>query len=108
MPASMPRDTVYRYSVYAVDELGNRSETVYTIGEYFIGPELELERGIYTATNNSTYTLKGQTEPGATVTVNGASADVDAEGVFSYDLTLIEGSNITVAATDGTVPYQQR
>jgi fibronectin type 3 domain-containing protein len=103
------RDTVYRYSVYAVDELGNRSETVYTIGEYFIGPELELERGIYTATNNSTYTLKGQTEPGATVTVNGASADVDAEGVFSYDLTLIEGSNIiTVAATDGTGTHTKK
>lgn len=71
------RDTVYRYSIYAVDEMGNKGETVYVIGEYFLGPELQLERGLYTVTNNSTYTLEGRTEPGATVTVNGASAVLD-------------------------------
>ena len=95
------RDTVYRYMLYAIDEMGNESERVYTFGEHYQGPGLELEGGPLLVTNNGTYSLTGQTEPGATVTVNGSAATVDAEGKFSHIITLSEGTNtITVAATN--------
>ena len=57
-------------------------------GASFFTPEKQIE-------------IKGETEPEATVTVNGRFVIVDSEGKFNYPLTLSEGENrIKITATD--------
>jgi hypothetical protein len=51
--------------------------------------------------NTAEVVVKGTTNPDAVVTVNGAVADVDADGRFSVTVTLEEGPNlIEVYASD--------
>lgn len=51
--------------------------------------------------NTAEIVVKGETNPDAVVTVNGAVADVDADGKFSVTVTLEEGPNlIEVFASD--------
>ena len=56
-------------------------------------------------------TVSGESEPGAKVTVNGAPAEVDANGAFSAALDAAPGDNlVTVVATDpaGNETKQER
>ena len=54
-------------------------------------------------TNQSTITVTGKTESGATVTINGVAATTKGDGSFSGSVKLVEGKNvITVIATDGS------
>jgi uncharacterized protein YheU (UPF0270 family) len=51
--------------------------------------------------DSSTVTVTGQSEPGATVSINGVVAAVEPDGSFACSLALIEGENtITATATD--------
>jgi predicted heme/steroid binding protein len=65
-------------------------------------PSLAVTSPAYALTRTALTTVSGTTEPGATVTVNGASTIVNATtGRFSHDIVLAEGANnITVVATD--------
>ena len=52
-------------------------------------------------TETQAVTVAGSTEPGADLTINGASALVASNGSFSLVITLVEGANvINVTATD--------
>jgi hypothetical protein len=54
-----------------------------------------------TETDAPTITVSGETEPGATLVVNGIMVAVSMDGSFSFELALLEGSNeITAVATD--------
>jgi len=49
----------------------------------------------------STLTVVGETTPDAVVNINGRSVEVDADGVFSADVDLVEGINfIEIVASD--------
>jgi predicted nucleic acid-binding Zn-ribbon protein len=47
-------------------------------------------------TADAALTVEGLTEPGATVTVAGVPATVEADGAWSADITLLEGANVVV------------
>ncbi|MCL4808923.1 MAG: hypothetical protein KJ062_14235, partial [Thermoanaerobaculia bacterium] len=65
-----------------------------------VPPDLVLSRPQVSGT---LVILSGRTEPGATVTVNGEPADVDASGAFKKVISMSrEGVNVlTVRAADG-------
>ena len=67
-----------------------------------MAPSLSVTSPNYGLTGTALTNVSGTTEPGATVTVNGASAAVNATtGRFSHDIVLAEGANtITVVARD--------
>ena len=63
-------------------------------------PRLIFRVGLDIYTNESQYTLRGVTEPGATVTVNGSDVVVSPEGEFSYDTELqADEQTLRVVAT---------
>ncbi|MCU0852201.1 MAG: S8 family serine peptidase [Thermoplasmata archaeon] len=47
-------------------------------------------------TADSALTVEGLTEPGASVTVAGVPASVEADGAWSADIVLLEGANVVV------------
>lgn len=51
-------------------------------------------------TNKSLFTFKGYTSPGATLTVNGKTIQVTADGTFTARVTLVEGSNFIVVKSE--------
>ncbi|HOO96210.1 MAG TPA: stalk domain-containing protein [Caldisericia bacterium] len=66
-------------------------------------PELLIDDGIPTLTNNKNFRISGTTEPGAKVTVNNEKATVSESGRFTYDVVLAEGENaINVKAEDAS------
>jgi len=85
--------------VKAVDESGNESErsTAYTVIQDVTPPEYEItspekKESNYESTGQN-YTIKGKTEPEATVTVNGQHAIVTQTGDFSTVIRLNIGGN---------------
>ena len=49
----------------------------------------------------STVSVEGETTPDAVLSVNGESVEVDADGMFSVDVELVEGINfIEIVASD--------
>jgi hypothetical protein len=59
-------------------------------------------------TSHNPVSVSGQTEPKATLTVNGANVAVDAEGYFSANVTLVQGDNVvTAVATNQSGPQRQ-
>ena len=60
----------------------------------------EPEDGLIT--NQSLLIIKGVTDPGAEVTIDGESVDVEVDGSFNHTYELSEGENtIVVVASDG-------
>ncbi|MDD4664003.1 MAG: stalk domain-containing protein [Caldisericia bacterium] len=57
-------------------------------------------------TNQKELTLKGQTEPMASVKINGEEAEVDADGLFEFSITLQEGKNEIPYETADDIPNQ--
>lgn len=57
-------------------------------------------------TNQKELLLKGQTEPMAIVKINGQEAEVDAEGLFEFSITLQEGKNEISYETADDIPNQ--
>jgi len=55
---------------------------------------IEPENGVESLTYEEEFTIVGQTDPDLTVYVNDEEVDVDGEGEFEYDTTLIEGQNV--------------
>lgn len=51
-------------------------------------------------TNKTVFLLKGSTNPGATVNVNGKPAQVTTDGAFSAKVTLAEGSNFILIKSE--------
>ena len=87
---------------FASDRAGNTNSTSWTIYLDITPPTLTLagpKDGLLT--NQSGVPVSGNTEAGATVTVNGQPVAVQPDGSFSMVLNLTAGTNlITVAATD--------
>ena len=107
---SVSLEKPYRYRVRARDAAGNYgpySEWLNT--ELFNGPEIDFEQGVTVFTNNSAYTLRGTTEPGALVTVNGTSVNVGSAGSFEYSAVLNQSeTTFTVTAAREGVSHTKR
>ena len=90
-------DGTYEVEYYAKDVAGN-TEELRTITEFLVDAtpptfsDLDPPVTPY-VTTEETYTIKGRTEPGATVTVNDATVTVGADGTFSHDVLLELGDN---------------
>jgi hypothetical protein len=64
-------------------------------------PSLSLDASMPNSTEETLLSLRGNTEPNCTVTVNGVRISVDAQGTFVKNFLLNEGSNsIIVLSTD--------
>lgn len=89
-------------TVESSDAVGNTNTVVRTVTKDTQPPLVTLSAPADNLlTNSKTVSVSGTTEAGASVTVNGNSLSVDAQGAFNTTLTLSEGSNtITVVARD--------
>jgi hypothetical protein len=62
-----------------------------------VAPVISFEKDSYNADGNGAYTVKGTTEPGATVVINSKSIIADDNGAFKYSSNL--GKNLTKLVT---------
>jgi len=95
-PAAMSSDDAASFSDLD-DSLGATLEIIQPVGD--------LE------TNTSPITIKGQTDPGGTVTVNGQTVIADQAGIFTVNIDLEEGVNhikIDAANKKGKVTTKTR
>ncbi len=95
-------DGTHSISVVSTDAAGNSASATVDIIVDTVAPTISLSSPSSGSTVQiATVTVTGITEPGAAVTVNGLAPVVDANGAFSFNLGLTEGSNtITATATD--------
>lgn len=94
-------DGTHDFLVVATDIEGNANQTIATITVDTVAPLLALASPTSRLTNNPQVTVAGNTEPDATVTVDGAPVTVDPMGAFSLDITLPDGDHaLVVVATD--------
>jgi hypothetical protein len=85
----------------ATDAAGNTATATLTVTVDTLAPALSVTSPAYDLTNVATATVAGDTDVGATVTVNGNAVTVGPTGSFSTSITLAAGENtITVVATD--------
>ncbi len=87
---------------YAVDHFGNKEKTVHslTFKVDTVPPEITIISPVNSIIQGSTATLKGKTEKGASVTINGVPIPVKQDGSFE---TVISGKGekvFDIAATD--------
>ncbi|MGQ9583107.1 MAG: right-handed parallel beta-helix repeat-containing protein [Thermoplasmatota archaeon] len=91
-----------RITVRAVDRATNVGEANATVELDQVPPALSIsspQSGL--RTQSAKIMVRGYTEAGASVTVNGAAAQMDATGKFACELSLLEGDNsIVVTAVD--------
>lgn len=76
------------------DEYERASETWFEENPDPRSPSLRPDVDSGDTTTNASFTVTGSTEPWNTVTVNGESVDVDADGDFSTRVTLRPGENL--------------
>jgi len=92
-------------NISATDLAGNSSQKTLTVYLDTTPPNLTIVKPVmFQQVSKLPLIIEGITEKGAKVTINGDSADVREDGVFSYPLkTLSEGqiAVIEVVATDG-------
>ncbi|MEM2869204.1 MAG: hypothetical protein QW379_02120 [Thermoplasmata archaeon] len=101
-PADHSGDGCYTIEFYSVDNVGNSEVAKSVVVRIDTVCELVLDAKSGMKLKSTRYTLSGRTEPGGSVTVNGARASVNTDGSFSVELKLREGRNkISVKATDG-------
>ncbi len=90
------------YHLFARDRAGNTNSLTWTLNLDITPPILTLTSppdGLLT--RQSSVSVRGVTEPGARLTINGDVAAVAEDGGFSLELSLVSGANqITVAAED--------
>ena len=89
-------------TVKAVDRAGNFAYANRTVVLDQIPPVLLITQpGSGSRTSNSRIMVRGSTDPGGTVTVNGIRAQMDDTGRFGAEISLSEGENsIVVTAVD--------
>lgn len=82
----------------------SENSNILTINYLKNNPTLNIEYpkdGISLTGGNTAITIKGKTDSGNTVSVNGYKAIIKNDGNFTYDLTLISGENkIKIISTD--------
>lgn len=87
----------------AVDAAGNSSRATKAITVTFdaTAPRLSLSVELPATTDKNSVTIKGRTEAGSEVTINGRSVILADDNSFDTSLNLTKGSNtITIIATD--------
>ena len=106
-PATALKDGKHTISITATDNDGNTSAaktSTFTVDT--VPPTLSITAPAdKLITNKSTVTVTGKTDDvtskPVTVTINGTAVTVEADGTFSKDVTLVNGSNtITIIAKD--------
>ncbi len=100
-PISVP-DGVHTLYCYAVDNENNKSDIV---SKKFKVDTIPPKLTILSPKNNEVLNthncvIKGKTEKGATVTVNGKSVDVLPDGSFTYSQNISEKTAFVIKATD--------
>jgi len=86
--------------IKAVDPAGNAAFANRTVVLDQTPPPLTVTQPSAGArTSEVRLTVKGSTDPGCTVTINGEPAAVDRKGKFSKDVTLEEGDNTLVVTS---------
>ena len=82
----------------------SENSNILTINYLKNNPTLNIEYpkdGISLSGGNTAITIKGKTDSGNTVSVNGYKAIIKSDGNFTYDLTLTSGENkIKIVSTD--------
>jgi len=82
----------------------SENSNILTINYLKNNPTLNIEYpkdGISLSGGNTAITIKGKTDSGNTVSVNGYKAIIKSDGNFTYDLTLTSGENkIKIISTD--------
>jgi hypothetical protein len=93
----MALEGIHTLSYYAIDSLGSRSATgTLTIAVDTTPPVIAVLEPQNGATlNGQTFAVRGTTDVGSAVTVNGLSAVVDATGAFNHTVT-IPGTTATI------------
>ncbi len=113
-PTAAP--TTYTITWYSVDAAGNSEASVLSLAERTLTLKVDTQDPappVITAfapalTNQTTATVTGTTEPGASVDIfrNGAyraSVTADGAGAFTYQATLLEGNNAFTARAARTL-----
>jgi MYXO-CTERM domain-containing protein len=86
-----------------VDEAGNAAPTlIYRVTLDTTSPEIVVPgSGSPVETKDRTYLIKGRVEVGSTLTVDGGTVKVNADGTFATKVDLVKGENVfTLEATD--------
>lgn len=91
--ASAEAKLLERQVPYTVTPPGGAAEQGTVAARLGIAPLRMETPSIRSITTGAHVAVQGQTLPGAAVTVNGASAPVDAHGVFGIQIALSEGDN---------------
>jgi fibronectin type 3 domain-containing protein len=100
---SASENTVYEYRLFPYDVVGNVGEPAIAKGSFYTGPELIVEGDQNAYSSQTAYTIKGRTNPGAALTVNGAAVTIDGEGRFEYPVTLTDAeTSFTITAADSS------
>ena len=93
---------VNEVTVRVTDATGNLQEKTRTVWVDTTSPALELVGKYPHATPDAFMTVRGRTEPGTIVIVNGLYTQVEDDGTFSRTVLLSSGTNIIyVVAEDG-------
>jgi hypothetical protein len=91
------------FRIHATDRAGNSNETFLSLTLDTLPPAITVDEpqdGFLT--NNPVLAIRGTTEPGALLSVDGVNASVAASGAFLEAVQLANGNNtITLAAQDG-------
>lgn len=97
-----------RIRVIAVDEFGNIGTKEIVV--IYTPPTLKLDIDpVPTFVNKPKLLISGKTDVGARVYINDEEVEVDSEGKFSYEITLLEGLNsITIRAEKGSLSRVRR
>ncbi|MBI3888107.1 hypothetical protein HY310_03515 [Candidatus Microgenomates bacterium] len=92
------------FTAVAINESGLKSDVSESYSVSLLTGKPKLEIGTPKdgdTTNNSSYSVVGQTDPGNTVSINDRLIIVNKDGKFSYDLNLNDGDNkLKLIATD--------
>ncbi|WP_423801900.1 hypothetical protein [Neobacillus sp. SAB-20_R2A] len=82
--------------------LGQKQTVTFTVKTDVTAPVLTVtEPADLTLTNQSKILVSGSTEAGSVVTINNTDVSVNAEGLFSQEITLLAGlNNIEITSTD--------
>ena len=92
-------DGLHTVAVKLVDMVGNTATYSWGFTVDSAAPVLSVD--VPQSTSASTVMVKGTTEPGAAVTVNGNAVDVSSDGTFEYRMSISAGQTIVdVVATD--------
>ncbi|CAB1080308.1 hypothetical protein D1AOALGA4SA_7992, partial [Olavius algarvensis Delta 1 endosymbiont] len=95
MPEQALQNDIYTVTIHPTDRpLGNQSQSIITFTVDLVDPAVPTLNPLTSPTDTTTQTISGQKETGSSVWLgNRQIYALDSSSSWSYDLTLVEGSN---------------